>query len=278
MPKKWTMEQRKAASEKAKAAIARKKAANLVSLEQTAGESDQPAEPTFEDVANASIEPADPGPQNVEIGDILRRLQEMEQREQYWRQQATQPQTQGPAVGANGLIGSIEKYKLDPKYYPDPRERLSLEGRLKRFAFPENYELEWNVGVSQYRTIDNVYVREPKFTLELNRIMLDELTGEPTNGRYTICRMIFHEDPDAALVVAREQGVRVEDFEEKAFLDEMRYLRMRDWLLEAFYPPRPSQEKKNKREMAINGKLVEYFEINSESSEPMPFGELKSKL
>ena len=114
--------------------------------------------------------------------------------------------------------------------------------------------------------------------MELNRIVMDEDTGDPTNGRYTICRMVFHEDPDAALVVARENGVNIADFEERAFLDEMRYLRARDWLLEAFYPPKPSQPKKNKKEMGIGGKLVEYFEINSESSEPMPFGELNTKL
>ncbi len=136
-----------------------------------------------------------------------------------------------------------------------------------------NYELNWNTSVSQYKTADGINTKEPKFTIELNRIIIDEDTGESTNGRYTICRGIFHEDPDAALVVARDNGYTVEEWAEAEFLNEMRYLRIRDWLLEAFYPPKPSQEKKNKKEMVIGGKLVEYFEISSESTESVPFSQ-----
>jgi hypothetical protein len=141
-----------------------------------------------------------------------------------------------------------------------------------------NYELEWSVTTSSYKTIDGVNTREPKFTLQLNRIVMDEDSGEPTNQRWKVCQAIFHEDPDAAIVVAREQGVNIEDYEERAFLDEMRYLRMRDWLLEAFYPPKPAQEKKNKKEVVINGKLVEMWEINSETTEAIPFKDLNAKL
>lgn len=220
--------------------------------------------------------------QNVDYAEILRRLSEVEANASYWRNEALKSQVggnpAGPQAGQAGLIGTYEKYKVDPSLYPDPRQRLSHEPRLQRFAFDMNYELAWTIGVSSYKTIDGINTKEPKFTIELNKIVLDEDTGEQTDGRYTICRAIFHEDPEAALVVAREQGVNVEDFEEKAFLDEMRYLRIRDWLLEAFYPPKPQQEKKNKKDMVIGGKLVEYFEINSESSESVPFGQLSTKL
>lgn len=170
----------------------------------------------------------------------------------------------GVAATNQGLVGTREKYILDPAHYPDPRERLAQEPKLARFAFDMNYELEFNVGVSQYQTKDGVNTKEPKFTIQLNRVVIDEETGEPTDGRYVITQGIFHEDPEAAIVVASEQGIDVNAWEEKPFLDEMRYLRFRDWLLEAFYTPLPARDRKNKREVVINGKLVQYFEVNSQ--------------
>lgn len=210
----------------------------------------------------------------VNVSDLMRQVREL-QAAMFTQSQTPAPQ--GPQYGNRGLIGTHEKYIVDPANYPDPRQRLASEPRLARFAFPMNYELEWTVSVTEYTTIDNMRVREPKFTLELNRIMLDEFTGETTPGRYTICRGIFHEDPEAALVVAREQGLDVDNFGEKEFLNEMRYLRMRDWLTEAFYPPAPSAQK-NKREMVIDNKLVDYFEVNSEGSSKIPFDDLDKKL
>ena len=147
MPKKeWTPEERAAFSAKMKKVRAEKLAQKAQT--QTEGNDTAPAEPTFDDVKNAQHEPVDPGVQNVDLGDILRRLQEVEANAAYWRNQALQGPQQGPQVGANGIAGSLEKYKLDPSYYPDPRKRLAAEPRLKRFAFDENYELEWEISVS----------------------------------------------------------------------------------------------------------------------------------
>jgi hypothetical protein len=138
--------------------------------------------------------------------------------------------------------------------------------------------LEWKVGVSAYKTLDGVHTKEPKFEIQLNRVVMDEETGEPTTGRFVISKAIFHEDPDAAMIVARENGVEVDESDEKAFLDEMRYLRIRDWLLECFYTPLITGKKSNKKEMVVGGKLVEYFEINSEDSSSIPFGQLQNKV
>ena len=103
---------------------------------------------------------------------------------------------------------------------------------------------------------------------------MDEVTGEPTSGRYEICRMIMHEDPDAALVVAKEQGIEVDTTQDEAdFLNEMRYIRMRDWLLECFYPGASTASSK-KRDMVVNGKLVTYFEVNDENSQGIDFSKL----
>ena len=268
--KEWTPEERRAFGEKMKATRAAKTVKldeNTPTLAEDSGVNDELPAP--------APQPVDPGMQSADVGELIRRIQELEAAQ--WRNRAPETQTQptGPQAGVGGLIGTFEKYRLSG--YPDPRQRLSQEPRLQRFAFPMNYELAWEVGVSQYKTLDGVNTKEPKFTIELIRILIDEDTGEPTDGRYTICRGIFHEDPEAALIVAQQQGITVDESDEAHFLNEMRYLRIRDWLLEAFYPAKVDNVKKNKREMVINGKLVEYFEVNSENSEAVPFGQLTDR-
>ena len=186
-------------------------------------------------------------------------------------------QQQGAQATSSGLVGTVEKYKLDPNYYPDPTERLSSEPRLQRFAFKENYELDFEISSTQYKTIDGLNMKEPKFTIYLNKVVFDEDSGEATDGRYVICNATFHEDPDAAIAVARENGLAVDDKNEKEFLDEMRYIRMRDWLMDVFYPPKPSP-KSQRKEMVVGGRVVDYFEINSQDSESIPFNQLKNKV
>lgn len=193
--------------------------------------------------------------------------------------QTSQTTEQAPQFGRRGnLVGTFERYVVDPAYYPDPRQRLSQESRLQRLAFPLNYELDWKVSTTSYENIDGVRMKEPKFELDLIGIIMDEETGEPTNGRYIVRRSIFHEDPDAAIVMAREKGLEVDESNQRQFLDEMRYLRMRDWLFDIFWPPKPTGQKKNKKDMVIGGKMVEYYEVSSENPETIPFGDLKTKV
>lgn len=242
----------------------------------------QAAEPTDETPQPQPM-PVQPEESHDEYADLVKRFKELED---LVRAQSLQAAPQagwpaqspyGPQVDPRGrLIGTFEKYVVDPKNYDDPRLRLAEETKLQRFAFDHNYELGWDIGVSQYETKDGITTREPKFTLDLIRIVMDEETGEPTNGRYTVCQMVFHEDPQAALTVAREQGIDTEVLDQQAFLNEMRYIRMRDWLIEAFYPPKSTNTKK-KREIVIGNKLVEYWEINSEDPSPIPFGSLNAK-
>lgn len=185
---------------------------------------------------------------------------------------------QGSSVTKNGIVGTFEKYLTDPAHYPNPCERLAQEPRLARFAFGLNYELTWNISVSQYQTKDGLYMKEPKFTIELNKVIMDENTGEPTNGRFTISTGIFHEDPEAALIIAQENDVPVDEENEKQFLDEMRYLRIRNWLMDVFYTPQSISNKSNRKDMVVAGKLVQYFEVNSTESAAIPFGQLNNKL
>lgn len=249
--------QKKAASERMKKINAEKKAAQVQ-----------------ETVVN---EPTN-GVSQEEYQDLLRRFDELAARLDL-PPAPYQPSAQAtPQVNNRGqLIGTFEKYIIDPANYPDPRERLGKESRLARFAFDLNYDLNFKVETQQYDTKDGVSVREPKFTIELNRIVLDEDTGEPTNKRYTVARMIFHEDPQAALVVARDAGVDVNSMDQSTFLNEMRYLRMRDWLLEAFYPPK-AVPNGNKKEVVIGNRLVEIYEVSSENPSKIPFDSLDKKF
>jgi hypothetical protein len=120
-------------------------------------------------------------------------------------------------------------------------------------------------------------VAEPQFTIQLIGVVFDEW-GEKTDGRYVRKQMIFFEDPESALQVARENNFPVDALGERDFLNEMRYLRVRDWLFENFYPNQNMAQKKNKKQMVINNQVVEYYEISSVETSEMPFGNLDSKL
>jgi hypothetical protein len=288
MGQKWTPEQKQAARDRYQAKAAQK--------QKTLETNSPPTGTELPPIIN-HVDQQDPmsGPQpesapqmtNPDYGDIERRIDEMVQAKlralgvlpgpstsfQPW-QNMPQPMG-GLQIGSQGqLVGTREKYVLDPKRYPDPRSRLADEQPLERFAFKQNYDMEWEVGVSSYQTKDGVNTREPKFTLKLRRIVFDDDTGLPTDQRYVICQAIFHEDPDAALVIAQEKGYTVDTENELNFLNEMRYLRMRDWLMEAFYPPKPKLENK-KREAVVGNRVVEIFTVNGTETQAIPFDQIK---
>lgn len=258
MPKKkWTEEERKAFADKMKAARAKK----------VADKTNKDDEPIIEASA----------PANLERNDLEKQIEELKSNMAFM--QKMMGNSSEPQVTSRGVVGSITKFTVDPKAYPDPRERLAKEPKLARFAFGENFELTWNVTVAGspngYETKEGVRVKEPKFQIELWAKDIGD-AGD-IKGKYLVCRGIFFEDPQAAIFVAGENGLSVTDENEQEFLDEMRYIRIRDWLMEAFYPPK-AQEKVEKKEVAIGGKLVEYITVNSESAESIPWQNLKSKL
>lgn len=269
MPKKqWTDEERKAFGDKMKKARLDKETHGTYPPDSPVGVPEQPIAPEN----GPGDEPTTKIDQSDDVSKLLRRIEELEAAQ--WRQSG-----QPTAQVANGrMTGTVEKYAVAPENYPNPVERLAKESRLGPVAFEFNYDLDFSVSISEYETIDHIRMKEPKFQLELIRVILDEDTGERTTGRYVVCRLIFHEDPEAALVIAKANGVNVDTTDEAHFLNEMRYLTMRDWLLECFYPPRNDQKKKNKREMVIDGKLVDFFEISSEETSQIPFGQLNKKL
>lgn len=235
-----TPEERKAWGEKMKAARAKK------------------AEPQV-----TAPEPQVTVNQEPDLQELLARIKELEAKNNNYVA-PNQPQ-----VTARGIIGTVEKYSTNPALYSDPRERLANEPRLTQFAFKTNYELAWLVDTTSYETKDGINMKEPKFTLQLNKIVLDD-EGMPTTKRIVINKIIMFEDPQTALVVARDHGVEVDESRETDFLNDMRYLRLRDWLFDTFYPPKPTSLSRQKQEV-IGGQLVNVFEINSETPQTMPF-------
>lgn len=270
----WSEERRQKASEVQKARWAAKRTES----QNKNPETKQDSEPVADYVENITIgepipdltqeQPQTPKPAETiaspDYADILKLVLEMQKTQNQWMAQSMGNQPVAANVQNGQLTGSVDKYTTDSEYYPNPIERLKAEPKLQRFAFTMNYDLNYNVSVVKYETVDHIRTREPRFQLELVRVVLDEYSGEPTSGRYVLCKLIMHEDPDAAIDIAQKNGLRVESDNEREFLDEMRYLRYREWLLDCFYPPKPNEESQRK-DTVIEGKLVQYYEVSSES-------------
>lgn len=189
-----------------------------------------------------------PQTSNDDVASLLRRIEEME------KQRFFSPAPQQ-------AVRAITKYSINSGDYPDPRERLFDESRLEEHAFKQNFILEWNIGRVNYDK-DGVNYTEPKFVLEIWRWKRDPETNQLTNKKYRIHKFTFFEDPDAALQLAQEKGLDIDDRLQKPFLDEMRYLRIRDTLFEIFYPA-PMQKPQVEREEVIGNQLVPVIEVSS---------------
>jgi len=276
MPKKeWTEAEkaafaekmRKAREEKVKEAAEAVEVAdeNLKNINEEAP-TPPPVAPTEETVS---------GEQNIDA--LKQQIEELKQNQLLMQQllSAQNNLSAGPQIAGGRVVGTVEKHTVDKSHYPDPRPRLMQEPKLQRFAFPINYDLTWEVQVTNYETKDGINTKEPRFQIELRQIQMDD-EGNPTNGRYILRRASFHEDPQAAVTIANENGIPVDSVNEKAFLDEMRYLRIRDWLLEWFYRPR-TDNPKNKKELVFGNRIVEFLEINSEQPQDIPFNEIKNR-
>jgi hypothetical protein len=255
MPKKeWTDEERQAFAAKMKASRAAK--------------ASQPAQVTADTQTTIG--------NDDDIQAMKAQIEELKQLV-FQSQRPSAPELPGAQITSQGLIGTHQKYNTDPNYYPDYSERLGKEPRLARFAFEENWELEQSVSLSSYTTIDNRRISEPKFTIQLIGKVFDE-DGEDSGQRYVRKQMIWHEDPETALAVAKQNGLHVEDYQEKEFLDEMRYIRVRDWLLENWYAPTNTNTKSRTKQQVIGNQIVDVYEVSSTTSASIPFDTLKGKV
>lgn len=255
MRKKLTDEEKKAWGAKMKAAREAKRRADLASVRI---EQDPPQTKA-----------------NLDVDDLQRQIEELKQSLAGLKNLPPTPQSpQGPIVTSRGIVGVQEKYVMDPDFYPDPTGRLRKEAKLKPFAFEENFELTYECApIRPYETKDGRLVTEPQFTLRLIRKVRDEETNELTNQRYVLRKGVFFEDPQTAVIVARDNGIDFTKVDERTFLDEMRYLRFRDWLFDGFFPPKSDRHETNKHEVVIGNRLVEVYETSSETPQ-----NIKAKL
>ena len=280
MPKKnWTEEERLAFGEKMKAAREKTKTLETKTTE--------PIEvPTPIEVPPISIE-APPEESNESTEELKRQIAEMKTNQDLMMMLLKNNQNSpgGLSVGHTGkLVGEIEKYTIDSNNYEDPTIRLRKEPRLAPLAFDYNYELDYEMSVRPYETKMGVNQKEPEFLITLNRIVLAD-DGSQTDKRYIARRMIFHEDPQAAIVIARDNGINIDEFNDmentsenqRLFLNEMRYLRVRDWLFGVFWPLAATQ-KKSISEEVIGGSIVQVFTKNSEEPTGVDFDKITTVL
>lgn len=170
-------------------------------------------------------------------------------------------QMTGATVTNNGVQGQVFKYPVEQSYYPDPTDRLYDDPKLRRYALRENFYFKWEVTGVTYEKF-NVSYTEPRFMVELWKFIFDDETGEPTGEMFLVNRQIQHEDELAARMAADKLGYKIGPGERFAdlqeMMDEMRYYRIRMWLLDVFTPYRAHQHKARKSlQRVIGGRVVE---------------------
>lgn len=165
-------------------------------------------------------------------------------------------------LGANGVQGRIFRYPVEKSYYTDPTERLYEEERLRRFGLRENFFFDWDVEGVEYEKY-NVTYAEPRFTIRLFRRVFAEDGITETGQMALVNRQIMHEDEVVARAAADKLGMadKFESFQD--MMSEMRYYRIRQWLLDLFTPPTVRSYATQSRPMVIDGKVVEMFDTES---------------
>lgn len=171
-------------------------------------------------------------------------------------------QMQGqPVIGKNGIQGKMFRYPIEPSYYPNPIERLYDLPELSRFNLRENYFFDWEVEGIEYEKYGVTYA-EPKFTVRLFR----KLYGDDgaANGQFALInRQIQHEDEIVARAAADKLGV-TDSFDNFAdMMTEMRFMRIRQWVLDLFKPPQVETHKNKAIQQVIDGKVVEVFDTEA---------------
>lgn len=165
-------------------------------------------------------------------------------------------------VGANGVQGITYRYDIEKSHYPDPTDRLLSEPSLARFAMKENFRFRWSVDGVQFEKHGMTFA-EPRFTLELFRLLFDE-EGTPTGRMALVARAMQHEDDFIVRMAASNLGLldQYPDTEEgfRMLRDEVRYHRLQQWLLNIFTPAKIRRFKRAPKTEIIAGKAVEVYD------------------
>lgn len=169
----------------------------------------------------------------------------------------------GAHLNQSGAVqGIVQKQSVKREDYPDPTERLLNEQRIQRFAPHDNFIFKWSVDGVQY-VQNNVTFAEPKFTLELYRRLYDD-DGELTGQAGLVSRNILHDDEFTTKIMAGRLGI-LDQFpdDEQGFRDlmnEIRYERIKAWMISLFVTPKIEQHRKKPSTMVIDGKAIEVLD------------------
>ena len=255
MAKEWTPEERKAFGEKMKAAKAAKKPQTKTTQKQNETNTN-PVQPE-----SSTEVPTKKDNQEILIEQLIKMVDALQQ-------QRTQPT--GTAANMSGLglnqagqiTGVITKYPLDKDYYPDPCEELANMPELVRFGFKENYDLKWDIHTQPYQTNTNIWYNEPWHIVTLYKRLFDD-DGNPVmekdeNGNldevvYIKNTGYFFEDDMAVQQEAQRLGLT--EFDSSELSNILRLERMKTWLKNIFYPPKPKSQY-NDKQVVVNGQVV----------------------
>ena len=254
-----TPEERKAFGEKMR--LAREKKAQTTPPVETTS---QDTPPTSETSPTVQI-PVDT------LNKLMERLDRLES-----HKTESLPGNHTPEINNMGrAVGVMQKYAVDVRDYDDPRQELYDLPELTRYAFKENYYLMWDVEAVQYENKWGIAYSEPRFVLKLYKRMfeddgtptplMDKVTGKqivdeqgrPQFRSYLVQRAYFFEDPIASMKEAQEMGIPVTNANSKDFLEKMRKLRYRNWLIEIFQPKRPTVQPRTTETVLVGSTQVQ---------------------
>lgn len=159
-------------------------------------------------------------------------------------------------------VGVLNKYPIDPDYYPSPVDFLMSLPTLSRFNLPENYELTWQVKGTQYETKWGTWIQEPRFVVTLYRKAFDD-DGNPIEGRrYLVKEGWFTEDEALARGIAADIGIDINRIDVRGLLNQVRMKRFQSWLEEIFKPRGSMIRPATRKETVIGGipVVVEEYE------------------
>lgn len=246
---------RQAASERMKAYHAAKKAkTNTPETEKVIISNTTPEEPKTISV---------PLDQWEKVMAIVERLEHPQTEAQVQAATAPQPIPVAPQGQLNSMgrpVGYTEKYPIEPTSYPNPIARLieffDTDRTLRRHGLADNYLLKWTVKGQVYETKWGTSVREPFFYVELWQRMFDE-QGEDTGKSARVQQLILNEDEmEAQNLILEITGIDPNNVDFKTLMDEVRFERIKRWLVSIFKAGPNDFSTDEQLETVIDGKVV----------------------
>lgn len=165
-------------------------------------------------------------------------------------------------ISSTGDIqGIINKYPIDKDFYPNPVNELLdyAEKAMPAIAIRVTHDILWDVVAHPYQTANNIWYNEPWHIIQIDKRLFDD-QGEPLRDKDSGDEIVirwrvgyFFEDEIMVKQAANKQGLK--DYDSDNLANEIRLLRMKRWLKDIFYPPKPKPTHSD-RQVVVNGQVV----------------------